>query len=193
MLTDWGREMNKLLLAALPLMLTLIAGCNSEPEVKLENASVGEVAGVLRGKHAEEKFINPGQWQQTVRLLEIEAPGIPAEIRSSMQQAMKQVQVHDVCLSVAEARSPKEDFFAGADKNCRYAHFRWGGGKVDLKLDCRHPNASQTMLLTGDYKPDSYGMNMTATSAGAGPAEQMVLKMRVDAKRVGECDPAKQG
>jgi hypothetical protein len=45
------------------------------------------------------------------------------------------------------------------------------------------------MVLVGDYKPDSYVMNMTATSEGGGPVEQMVMKMKVDAKRVGDCDP----
>ena len=44
------------------------------------------------------------------------------------------------------------------------------------------------MVLTGDYQPDSYSMAMTATNVGGGPMEQMVMKMRVDAKRIGECD-----
>jgi hypothetical protein len=173
------------LLIALPLMF--VAACNSEPDVKMENASVGEVAQEMR-KQADSQFVNPGKWQQTVTLESIDAPGMPPEAKSMMQKAMGEAQVHEVCLSPEDAKSPKEDFFSGADKNCRYEHFNWGDGKIDLKLNCKHPNATQTMVLVGEYEPDSYTMNMTASNEGSEPMQQMVMKMRVDAKRVGACD-----
>jgi len=165
----------------------MLAACNSEPEVKMENASIGEVATEMRKQASNDSFVNPGQWQQTVTLVSIDAPGMPPEAKSMMEQAMGQAQVHNVCLSAEQAKSPKEDFFAGADKNCRYEHFNWGAGKIDLKLNCKHPGATQTMVLVGDYEPDSYTMTMTATNEGGGPAEQMVMTMKVDAKRTGKC------
>ena len=96
---------------------------------------------------------------------------MPAEAKSMMQRAMGEAQVHEVCLSPEQAKSPKEDFFAGADKSCRYEHFNWGAGKIDLKLNCKHPNTTQTMVLVGDYQPDSYTMTMTATNLGGGPEQ----------------------
>ena len=45
------------------------------------------------------------------------------------------------------------------------------------------------MVLVGDYQPDSYTMVMTATNVGGAPGRQMVMKMKVDAKRTGNCDP----
>ena len=171
-------------LAASALAL-LIAACDSG-EVEMKNASVSEVAEEMR-KSGDERFINPGQWEQKATLVSIDAPGMPPEAREMMSRSTGQVQVHDVCLTPEQAKSPREDFFTGADKNCRYEHFNWGGGKIDLKLNCKHPNATQTMVLVGDYKPNSYVMSMTATTEGAGPAEKMVMKMKVDARRVGEC------
>jgi hypothetical protein len=165
----------------------MLAACNSEPDVKMENASVGEVAKEMRKQASNDRFINPGQWQQTVTMVSIDAPGMPPEAKSMMEQAMGQAQVHNVCLTAEQAKSPKEDFFAGADKNCRYEHFNWGDGKIDLKLNCKHPNATQTMVLVGDYQPDSYTMTMTATNVGGGPAGEMVMEMKVDAKRTGDC------
>ena len=176
--------MNRLLIA---LPLILIAACNKEPEVKMENATVGEVAKEMR-KQGGDSFVNPGRWQQTVTLLEIEAPGMPPEARSMMQKAMEKVQVHTVCLTEAQAKSPREDFFTGADQNCRYEHFNWGDGKIDLKLNCKHPTATQTMMLTGNYEPDSYVLTMASSTEGNGAMEQMTMKMKVDAKRVGACD-----
>jgi len=177
----------KRLLLALPLLA--IAACGNEPEVKMENASVGEVAEEMRRQAgSDEAFVNPGKWEQTVTLLEIDAPGMPPEARQMMQRAMDQAQVHEVCLTPEQAKSPKEDFFTGADENCRYEHFNWGDGKIDLKLNCKHPGATQTMVMVGTYQPNSYSMTMTATNAGAGPDEQMVMKMKVDARRTGACD-----
>jgi Protein of unknown function (DUF3617) len=169
------------------LPLVFLAACDSSPDVKMENASVGEVAKEMR-KQGTDGFVNPGKWQQVVTLVDIEAPGMPAEAKSAMRQAMGQKQTHEICLTEAQAKSPKEDFFTGADQNCRYEHFNWGDGKIDLKLNCQHPNASQTMVLTGDYQPNSYSMAMTATTEGAKPIEQMVMQMKVDAKRIGDCD-----
>jgi hypothetical protein len=176
--------MTKLLLA---LPLIMLAACNSEPEVKMENASIDEVAAEMR-KQGGEWFVKPGKWQQTMTLIDVEAPGMPPDAKSMMQKAMEKVQVHNVCLTEAEAKNPKEDFFTGADQNCRYEHFNWGDGKIDLKLNCKHPNASQTMELTGDYEPDSYTMTMTSHTESGGPMGKMVMKMKVDAKRTGACD-----
>ena len=177
----------KRLMLALPLML--VAACGNEPDVKMENASVGEVAEEMRRQGGgDDAFINPGKWQQTVTLVKIDAPGRPPEARQMMQRAMDQAQVHEVCLTPEQAKSPKEDFFTGADQNCRYEHFNWGDGKIDLKLNCKHPNAQQTMAMVGNYEPDNYTMTMTMANQGAGPEEQMTMTMKVDAKRVGACD-----
>ena len=47
------------------------------------------------------------------------------------------------------------------------------------------------MVLTGDYQPNSYSMAMAVTNEGARPIEQMVMQMKVDAKRIGDCDKSK--
>ena len=166
--------------------LAFLAACGSGDSVEMENASVSEVAREMdRAKTAE--FVNPGQWEQTATLLEIDAPGIPAQYADAMKQQMGQSQVHRTCLTPEQTKNPKEDFFAGADKNCRYEHFKWGDGKVDMKMLCTHPQATQTMEMAGTYQPDSYQMAMTVASQGSSPMETMNMKMKVDAKRVGEC------
>jgi hypothetical protein len=73
--------MNRLLLA---LPLIALAACGNEPEVKLENASVSEVAEAVKKEGGDASFVNPGKWQQTASLIEIEAPGMPPESALSM-------------------------------------------------------------------------------------------------------------
>jgi Protein of unknown function (DUF3617) len=171
------------------LPLVLLAAACGDDKVDMKNASVGQVAKEMRNKQADEKFIDPGEWEQTVRLVSIDAPGMPEQVRTAMQKAMHSAQVHKVCLSPEDAKNPREDFFTGKDESCRYEHFKWGGGKIDLKLICKRPGGNQNMELAGTYAPRGYTMTMTATSEGGAPQEQMKMVMKVDAKHVGACDP----
>lgn len=175
----------------LALPLICLPACGSDPEVKADNAKPSEVATEMKEAAGKGSFVRPGQWEQTVSLLKIEAPGMPPETREMMQKAMDKVQVHNVCLSKEQAEKPREDFFTGADRNCTYEHFNWGGGKIDIKLICKHQQTTTTMAMTGTYSPDNYVLTMTSTNNAAGAAGDMVMTMKVDAKRTGDCDPAK--
>ena len=170
----------------LVLTAATLCACGSSDTVELENASTNEVAQEM-AKKSDASFVNPGQWEQTTTLVEMDAPGIPAQYAEAIKKQMGQSQVHRTCLTPEQTKNPKEDFFTGADKNCRYEHFKWGDGKVDMKLLCTHPQATQTMEMAGTYQPDSYQMAMTVASKGSSPMETMNMKMKVDAKRVGEC------
>jgi len=175
---------------ALCLPLACLAACGSDPEVEAENAKPSEVAAKMKDAAGKGSFVRPGQWEQTVSLLKIEAPGMPPEAREYMQKAMDKAQVHNVCLSKEQAENPREDFFTGADKNCTYEHFNWGDGKIDLKLICKHEQATTTMAMAGTYTPDNYVLTMTSTNNSTGQAGDMTMTMKVDAKRVGACDAA---
>ena len=60
---------------ALALPLICLAACNHEPDVDMKNASPEEVAAKMRENSGGDGFVNPGKWQQTVTLLEVDAPG----------------------------------------------------------------------------------------------------------------------
>jgi hypothetical protein len=48
-----------------------LSACGSGDKVDLENASVNDVAKELRKADANEGFVKPGQWEQTVTLVEM--------------------------------------------------------------------------------------------------------------------------
>ncbi len=131
---DRGTPMNRLIVA-IPLLA--VAACSSEPEVKMDNASVSEVAKEMR-KAETARFLNPGKWEHVVTLLEMDVPGMPPEAKSMMQQAMAKAQKFDHCLTPEQAAKPSEDFFTKADQNCRFEHYEWGDGKIDMKMNCTH-------------------------------------------------------
>ena len=174
---------------AIVLLVCTLAACSNEPEVDARNASAEEVAEKVADAGASENFVRPGKWQSRVQIEQFELPGAPPEAANAMRSMTDRVQVQESCLTPEEAKRPKEDFFAGDSKNCRYDHFTMSGGKIDAVMKCSGEGMAQTMAMQGTYGPDAYRMRMSMTAdAGSGAVGQMTMKMRVDAKRVGECD-----
>lgn len=180
-----------LLMSALPL-----AACNSSPSVEAKNATVAEVAAKVEKAGGTDSFLRPGKWLTKATLEELSAPGMPPGIADNMKATMAKKAGTEQCMTQDDVKKPNADFFAG-NKNCRYDHFKMGGGVIDAKMRCTAGGGTQVMTMAGDYKPDEYHMAMTTemdrgASGPAGAMGSMTMKMRVEGKRVGECD-AKTG
>lgn len=164
----------------------LIAACGSGPEVSAENATAEEVAEQLADSGGSASFVRPGLWESKVTIEDMSMPGLSAADAAQMPDFTGRVQSHQNCLTPEQAKRPKEDFFAGGNDNCRYDHFTMGDGKIDAVMKCTGGGMAQSMTMKGSYSPDTYAMQMTM-QAGAGEQAGMSMKMRVDARRVGEC------
>ena len=181
-----GEAMTKLLLA-LPLLM--LAGCDNSPSVKADNAKPSEVAAKMRAATGGDMFVRPGKWQSIVTIQEMTIPGMPPEFAARMKETMAKERKFESCLTPEQAKRPRGDFFA-ADKSCTYDHFEMGGGKIDAAMRCGQEGMAQSMTMRGSYTPDQYGMDMATKTEGAGPQAGTVMKMHVEAKRIGECDKA---
>lgn len=167
-----------------------LAGCNKGPDINVKNASVGDVAEKVR-QAAGDGLISPGRWESKISVLDLEAPGLPPQYAQQMKQTMAKVQggVITTCLTEADVKKPKEDFFAGRGKNCRYDHFTMSGGKVDAQMNCAaSEGGTMTMDVDGSYSPDSYEATMSmAMTGGQGRMGGMKMKSHTESHRVGEC------
>lgn len=173
--------------------LASLAACGTEPDVSATNASVEDVAEQVAEAGGGDAFVRPGKWQSRVQIEEFKLPGAPPGAESAMRNMRERAQVYESCLTEEHARRPKEDFFAGDNKNCRYHHFNMSDGKIDAMMNCSGEGMAQTMTMKGTYSPEAYQMQMSMEAqAGSGPPGGMTMTMRVDAKRIGECD-AKTG
>ena len=174
------------MIALLPIAL-LAAGCGDD-SVDMKNASVDEVA---RRKCATRAPTTSSSIRASGSSRSAWFPSTRPACRRKRALRCRKQWIKSRCIRSAqheEAKSPREDFFTGKDKSCRYEHFKWGGGKIDLKMRCEHPGANQVAELAGGARPRRYTMTMTATNEGSGPDEQFAMKMKVDAKHVGACD-----
>src|SRR4051812_40467055 len=109
-----------LIACALPM-----AACNKGPDIKVKNASVEEVANKVQAAAGDQGFVKPGKWETKVSLLDVDIPGMPPQVAAQMKQTMGKMQHNNFesCLTEEDVKRPKEDFFAGNAKNCRYDHF----------------------------------------------------------------------
>lgn len=179
-----GKTMRAILLAgACGLALT---ACNQGPEVREENASVAEVAKEVADAGGAASFVRPGRWESKVTIEEMKIPGMSPEAASQMPSFEGRVQTSLNCLSEEEAKRPKEDFFTGENKNCRYDRFTMAGGKIDAVMKCTQNGGTHTMTMQGSYSPTTYNMRMSMQGEGEGAAG-IAMKMRVDAKHTGQC------
>lgn len=173
-----------------------LAACNKGPQVNLKNATAGEVTQAVKqsGVMSGGQMVEPGLWESKVTVNEMNIPGMPAQYAAKMKQSMAehQQQTSKRCLTAADVRKPKEDFFAGEDKSCKYQHFTMGDGKIDIQMVCSEEGSSQTTNMSGSYTPTSYSMDMSSNASG-GEQKGMTMKMHVDSRRVGECTGKDEG
>ena len=177
------------------LSLAALAACNKGPEINVKNASVGEVAEKVREAGSDGSFVDPGRWETKVSLLDIEVPGMPPQMAQQMKQTMGKLQdnTYATCLTDADVKKPKEDFFAGKNNECRYENFTMGSGKIDAVMHCGKEAGVSTMRMAGTYSPDSYQMLMsTEAETGDEAGHALQMQMRVEARRIRGCS-AKQG
>jgi hypothetical protein len=163
-----------------------LAGCNSKPEVDVKDAKPGEVARAVADAGGADTFVRPGKWQTTFKLKEMTMPGMPAQMAEQMKKTMSKVESSESCLTPEQVKKPKEDFFAGKQRNCTYDHFTMAGGTIDAEMTCKDGGANMNMTVKGTYSPDSYKATTTMALKGGG-AQGMTMKASIDAKRVGDC------
>jgi hypothetical protein len=172
---------------ALLLLPVLLAGCHSGPSITAENATANEVDAKL-AQSGGAQFMSPGHWESVATLRDVEAPGMPPSAAAQMKTMVGKPTRDATCLTPEEAKKPAGSFFAGGDdSNCRYDHFTMTGGVIDAMMTCKDEHANQTVAFKGSYSADTFHLDMTTKSNGAGPMANMTMAMTVDAKRTGAC------
>ena len=173
---------------ALASVLCLTA-CNKGPQVNLRNATGNQVSQAVSqsGVMTSDSMVQPGLWESKVTVQEMTIPGMPAQYADKMKQSIAEHRNEGSrhCITQADVKKPKEDFF-GADKSCKYDHFTMGGGKIDIAMVCHAEDTTQNMNVSGSYTPTTYSIDTSMNGSG-GREGGMSMKMHVDASRVGEC------
>lgn len=161
-----------------------LAGCGSSDTVEAENESVESVAEKVANSDIKP---NPGKWESKMTLEKMEMPGMPKEMQGMMQQQLGKVTTTSNCLTPEQVNKPDGDFFKpGEASGCTYKTFSMGGGKIDAVMTCEEGAMTQNMTMNGTYSAESYTMNVSAEGKMEG--QPMAMAMKIESKRIGECD-----
>lgn len=172
--------------------LAALAGCGSDKDVDLKNASVEEVAAASQ----KAQKMEPGLWRSSVKIESLDIPGIPPSQKAMMEQAMaaQMAKASNIenCITKEQAEKPPAKMFGG-DGDCTFEKYQLSGGRIDAKLNCTPPGAQggkMEMTMAGSMSGTSYAidsdMKMTGIPGMSGDGG-MTMKMKVSGQRIGEC------
>ena len=182
-------------LALVATTVLALAACDKGPQVDLTNATPAEVAKAMKDSGATRTMVRPGKWSSTVAILEMNSPGMPPEMQAAMKARIGQPRTVEACLTADQVDNP-ERMIGAVPASCRYDRYTMGNGKMNGKMRCETNGMVQEMSVAGTYSDDAYSLTIdnkttVAASAVAGqPASNMSMKMKVDSRRLGECDGA---
>jgi hypothetical protein len=154
-------------------------------------------AAAPAGGGGEGNLIRPGEWEMKVEAVDVDAPGMPAQVKQMMASAMAGTKkTIRECITPEQARRPSADVFTGNGKSgCTSKDFSTSGGRLHGTINCPAENGGGMVTLTmdGQFNPEGYTASQTMVTEAAG--SKITIKARVSGRRVGECsaDSAKEG
>jgi hypothetical protein len=172
------------------ILLGLAAACSNEPEIKLKNASVEQVAAEVKQSAAiGEMRFEPGQWRVETQMVDVVAEGMPPQVAQQMKASMGSLSSNVQCLTREQASRPSSEMFAGKQNGqCKYDTFELSGGKLKATMSC--PNASgakMAMTMDGSYTKTSYAVDSAMRIDSPTPGQSMTVKIKSTGTRTGEC------
>jgi len=171
---------------AIAISLLALAACSKEPEVSVENATPEEVAAEMKKSGVAEDLRKPGQWETTMTVAQIEAPGMPPDALEQMRSMMGNGQKTARCVTAEELKQV-DSFIGQNNANCVFDHYRVASGKIDGKATCTQGVAKQLMTMNGEFTENSSDMTIRSETSGGPPGQNMTVTMNIKSKRLGEC------
>ena len=128
--------------------------------------------------------IVPGLYRQSTTLLDIKDSSLEYEQAAAAAKAIGTTQTADRCVTPDMVDDPQKLVRDNADPDCTVEKSHWNGGKIDFAMNCPENDDRMAghLTLTGTYDEKEYHFEMSATGEGDDR-----MKMRVDAKRLGDC------
>jgi len=133
--------------------------------------------------------LQPGNWELTTKMTDIELPGQPPAVAAAAKQQMgNQAQTQTRCITEAEAANPAGGMMSpsGNAQGCTFTKQTFAGGTIDVAGSCPGPGGgTMQTTLTGTYTQTEMNARITANIQG-GP-QQMRMSGTLTGRRTGDC------
>jgi hypothetical protein len=125
--------------------------------------------------------IQPGMWQSTVTILDMQSPRLPAGVGAGMRAHPTTV---TACVTAAQAADGPRAVLQGSNGKCHYTSFNASGGRLSAVMQCAFTRGTMTVTSNGSYTATT--MDVNGSSSATGPM-QMTSKTHTVARRIGGC------
>ena len=133
-----------------------------------------------------------GEWETTYSVVDISMPGARPEMINQMKQTKE---TQRSCLTEEEARRPMEKMIQkGQNENCSMQDMKMENGRISGSMSCQAPRGGGEMKaeVDGEYTAEDMSMNVKTNMPNPmDPNQQMQMTMRMEGRRVGECNESK--
>lgn len=172
-----------------------LAACDQGPKVNLKNATPAEVAKAMKDSGASRAMVSPGKWSSTVSIVEMDTSRLPPEMAARIKGEIGKPRTVEACLTAEEVDHP-ERMLGQVPASCRYDHYTMSGGQIDGKMRCSEPGGNQEMTVQGSYGKGHYSLvigNKSSPVSGAPMLAGANSKMKIESRRLGDCDAKQPG
>ena len=140
--------------------------------------------------------IQPGMWETTSRMTEVEIPGMPPAMAEQMKaQLANQTQTNSQCITPEQAANPAGNMLnqGGDAQGCTFADSTFSGGVIRVRGTCPGPGGAgqATMSWEGTYTATTMEGRIVAevtAPPGAAPGPQNIkMSGTLTSRRTGDC------
>ena len=175
------------LIIALPLAAAIaLAGCGKQAD---DTPKTVEQAAEQAKQMAKPE---PGKYRSSIKMLEFNIPGLPADQANQMKQLMGGAasQSHEFCLTAQDVEKGYEEMVKkSSEGNCTFEKFDTTTNTIDARMTCDMGQAGKAqMAMKGNVTPTKSVMVMEIeNSVSQVPGGKIHTKMEVTNERIGDC------
>lgn len=141
--------------------------------------------------------IQPGEWEDTIAITNVEIPGMPAEMANQMGAAMRQTQTRRHCITPEMAANPTQGLAnpTGQAQGCTFENQTFANGEINVTSSCPAPTGQGQMRtrMTGTFTATTLTaqLNIEGPSgmpaAAGGTGGNLTMTGTLNSRRVGDC------
>jgi len=154
----------------------LLAACGESGE----GTNKAQSGSAATGSNAAGPQIQPGQWEMTLAVTRMEAPGVPAGA-----MPMPGARTIRQCFTQEELTSGGMFKADPATSVCESNTIRFEGGRVTGAMRCTGSGTTTEISIDGSFTPTSWTARQRIQTGGQG--SNMVMEADVSARRIGDC------
>lgn len=144
---------------------------------------------------SQEATPEPGEYQQSVKITELDFPGIEGDAKTKMIEQMEAVgngPANKFCMSAEQGDNQWKEAasqMAGAlGGSCETVRDEGSANSLDLEMQCKGTARGDIIVtMTGSARKDGYDSEMSFDMNDPSSDESAKLALEIGAERVGDC------